>query len=207
MVRLSTKLQRFFKEHKSPEVDLTDILKLVEERVFGVLFVILSLPSALPIPAPGYSTPFGLLMLLLALQLMIGAKIPWLPECIAKYPVKLETAQVFLKIGLPWLYRIEAITRQRLSFICTTLPGRIIIGIAITLVSILMIIPIPGTNTLPAISIFVTGFGLQEHDGAISLAGLTLCILGIMLSASIIIATAWGSSSLLDLIRIWLRSL
>ena len=202
MARLSKKLQDFFEDHKSPEVYLTDILKLVEERVFGVLFVILSLPSALPIPAPGYSTPFGFLMLLLALQLTIGAKTPWFPQCIAKYPVKLETAQVFLKIGLPWLHRIEAITRQRLSFVCTALPSRMVIGIVITLVSILMIIPIPGTNTLPAISIFVTGFGLQEHDGAISLAGLTLCILGIVLSPSIIIATAWGSSSLMDLIRI-----
>ena len=64
MARQSKKLQDFFEEHKSPEVYLTDILKLVEERVFGVLFVILSLPSALPIPAPGYSTPFGFLMLL-----------------------------------------------------------------------------------------------------------------------------------------------
>nr|WP_245894793.1 exopolysaccharide biosynthesis protein [Nostoc cycadae] len=34
------------------------------------------------------------------------------------------------------------------------------IGIAIALMSISMMIPIPGTNILPAMGIFVTGFGL-----------------------------------------------
>ncbi|BBD57245.1 hypothetical protein NIES2109_00100 [Nostoc sp. HK-01] len=52
------------------------------------------------------------------------------------------------------------------------------IGIAIALMSISMMIPIPGTNTLPAMGIFVTGFGLLEDDGAISLGGLVLSLMG-----------------------------
>ena len=67
--------------------------------------------------------------------------------------------------------------------------------------SISMMIPIPGTNTLPAIGIFVTGFGLVEDDGAISLAGLVLCLLGATLSISILVAVIWGGSSLLDVIK------
>ncbi|MDJ0795759.1 MAG: exopolysaccharide biosynthesis protein [Calothrix sp. MO_167.B12] len=205
MARLSQELERFFfEEQKSPKVNLTDILLLAGERIFGFLFVILSLPSALPVPAPGYSIPFGVLMLILAIQLMIGAKTPWLPKKMAKHPIKLETVQGFLKAGLPWLRRIEAVTRPRLSYICTTLPGKITIGIAIALMSITMMIPIPGTNTLPAIGIFVTGFGLQEDDGAISLAGLVICLMGAVLSASVVIAVVWGGSSLVDLIKVWL---
>lgn len=87
MARLSQELERFFfEEQKSPEVNLTDILLLGGERVFGFLFVILSLPSALPVPAPGYSIPFGVLMLILAIQLIVGAKTPWLPKKMAKTP-------------------------------------------------------------------------------------------------------------------------
>jgi hypothetical protein len=70
-----------------------------------------------------------------------------------------------------------------------------------------MMIPIPGTNTLPAMGIFVTGFGLMEDDGAISLAGLVLCLMGGILSTSILLAVFWGSSSLLDLLKEWLGSL
>jgi hypothetical protein len=70
--------------------------------------------------------------------------------------------------------------------------------------AISMMIPIPGTNTLPAMGVFVTGFGLLEDDGAISLSGLVLCVMGAILSTSILFALIWGGSSLLDVIKTWL---
>jgi hypothetical protein len=205
MARLSNELQRYFFEEERPSnVSLAEILLLAKERIFGFLLVILSLPSALPIPAPGYSVPFGVLIFLLAVQLIVGAKTPWLPQKMMNYPIKLQTVQGFLKKGIPWLQRIEAIARPRLSYICTTLPGRVTIGSAIALMAISMMIPIPGTNTLPAMGIFVTGFGLLEDDGAISLGGLVLCVMGAILTTSILFALIWGGSSILDLIKTWL---
>ena len=205
MARLSVELQRyFFEEERQAEIKLVDILALAEERIFGFLLVILSLPSALPVPAPGYSVPFGILMFLLAIQLIFGAKYPWLPEKMLKGSMKLERVQKFVKAGIPWLKRIEALTRPRMTSICTSLPGRETIGVAIALMSISMMIPIPGTNTLPAIGIFVTAFGLQEDDGFISLGGLVICLIAATLSTSIIIAVIWGGTSLLDVIKTWL---
>ncbi|MGM3309284.1 exopolysaccharide biosynthesis protein [Anabaena sp. WFMT] len=205
MAKLSNELQRYFFEEERPEkVTLADILLLAKERIFGFLLVILSLPSALPVPAPGYSTPFGVLIFLLAIQLIAGAKTPWLPPKMFNHPLQLSTVQGFLKAGLPWLRRIEAIARPRLSYVCTTLPGRITIGSAIALMAISMMIPIPGTNTLPAMGIFVTAFGLSEDDGAISLGGLVLCVMGAILTTSILFALMWGGSSLLDVIKTWL---
>ncbi len=205
MAKLSNELERFFFETKQPsQVKLADILLLAKERIFGFLLVILSLPSALPIPAPGYSVPFGILIFLLAIQLIAGSKTPWLPQRMVNHPIKLETVQGFLKKGIPGLRRIEAIARPRLVYICVTLPGRVVIGSAIALMAISMMIPIPGTNTLPAIGIFVTSFGLLEDDGAISLGGLILCLMGGILTTSILIGVIWGGSSLLDYIKIWL---
>ncbi|WP_026734136.1 exopolysaccharide biosynthesis protein [Fischerella sp. PCC 9605] len=202
MARLSSELQRFFFEVEQPsQVRLADILLLAKERIFGFLFVVLSLPSALPVPAPGYSTPFGILIFLLAIQLIVGSKTPWLPQRMVNHSIKLETVQGFLKAGIPWLQRIEAIARPRLIHICTTLAGRVTIGCTIALMGISMMIPIPGTNTLPAMGIFVTGFGLLEDDGAISLGGLVLCLMGGILTTSILIGLIWGGSSLLDYIK------
>lgn len=205
MAKLSVELQRyFFEQEREPLVKLADILSLAEERIFGFLLVILALPSALPIPAPGYSIPFGILIFVLAVQLLTGAKSPWLPQRMMNSSIKLKTAQGVVSTAIPWLRRIEAITRPRMTYLCTSLPGRIFIGSAIALMSISMMIPIPGTNTLPAIGIFVTGFGLQEDDGAITLGGLVLCLMGAILSGSILIALYWGGSSLLDAIKSWL---
>ncbi|MEO1376565.1 MAG: exopolysaccharide biosynthesis protein [Cyanobacteria bacterium J06635_10] len=202
MAKLSNELNRFFfEEQRGDTVTLENILELAGERIFGFLFVILSLPSALPVPAPGYSIPFAIVMFFLAAQLIIGRKEPWLPSKFANRPIKTKLVQKFIKGGIPWLRRIEAVTRPRLPFVCTTLPGKIIIGVAISLMSIFMMIPIPGTNTLPAIGIFVTGFGLLEDDGAISLGGLTICAIAAILIGSIFAVAIWGGTSLIDQIK------
>ncbi|MGD1875611.1 MAG: exopolysaccharide biosynthesis protein [Mastigocoleus sp.] len=205
MAKLSKELHQFFFEgEQTSHVTLETILQIAGESIFGFLFVVLSLPSAIPVPAPGYSIPFGVLMLILAGQLIIGREKPWLPKKMANSPIKLEVVQGILKIGLPWLRRIEGITRPRLPFVCKTFPGRVIIGSAIALMSVFMMIPIPGTNTLPAIGIFVTGFGLVEDDGAISLGGLGICLTAIILIGSVIAAVIWGGSSLIDYIKAFL---
>jgi hypothetical protein len=172
--------------NRSSEVTLNEILEIAGERTFGFLFVILALPSALPIPAPGYSTPFGFVMLLLALQLIVGSEQPWLPEKLRKKGFERTAVQGVIRKGIPWLQKIEMVAKPRLTGVCTSRAGRVVIGCAIALMSISMMIPIPLTNTLPAMGIFVTGFGLLDDDGAISLAGLTLCVLGATLSTTVL---------------------
>lgn len=202
MARLSTELHRyFFEEVETPHVTLKEILSLAGERTFGFLFVLLALPSALPVPAPGYSIPFGIVMLLLAIQLIIGRTRPWVPEGWKDKQFDLIAVQKVVKAGMPWLRRLEAVSRPRLTYVCASLPGRVVIGMAIALMSISMMIPIPGTNTLPAIGIFVTGFGLLDDDGVISMAGLVLCVLGGTLSVLILLFGYEAVKAAIDLLK------
>ncbi len=204
MAKLSTDLQDYFFGDSAPElITLQEVLQLSGDRTFGFLMVMLAFPSALPIPAPGYSTPFGLLILVLAVQMLWGRHEPWLP--FSQRSLKLSRVQGILKAGLPWLKWIENLARPRWSVVCDTRAGRFVLAIAVSLMAISMMIPIPGTNTLPAMGIFVVGFGLLEKDGLISLIGLFLCLCGLILTTSIITALIWGGASLLDVIRQWLR--
>ena len=59
-----------------------------------------------------------------------------------------------------------------------------------------MMIAITGTNTLPAMSIFIIGFGLLDDDGAISLAGLLLCLIAAIFALSILYALFMGGTLL-----------
>ncbi len=186
--KLSVELQRhFFSEECSAQVSLASVLDLAGERVFGFLFVLLALPSALPVPAPGYSIPFGILLLILAVQLIIGRQRPWFPKKWLNHQIPIEKVRGFIRAGLSWLQRIELISRPRLTTVCTSFVGRVVIGCAIALMAISMMIPIPGTNTLPAIGIFITGFGLLDDDGVISVAGVGVCLMGLTLSLFILI--------------------
>lgn len=211
MAKLSTDLNRFFFEDDRGEtIALHEILTLTGERAFAVLFVLTSFPSALPLPAPGYSTPFGLLIVLLASQLILGYTQPWFPQKWLQWTIPLSMAQKVLQVGLPWLNRLEAITRPRLSFLCTSSIGRLVIGCAIALMGLSMMIPIPGTNTLPAMGVFVTGFSFLEDDGAITLGGLTLCLMGFLLSTSILVAIlffGFQGAEALDVVKEWIKNL
>lgn len=208
MAKLSVELNRyFFAEARSEKVTLADILNLTEERIFGFLMVILSLPSALPLPAPGYSVPFGIAIFFLAVQLIIGRDRPWLPAKILQGSMKLETVQKFIKMGTPWIERIENVTKPRLAYLCTSPPGRVMLGIAIALMAISMMIPIPGTNTLPAMGIFVISFGLLEDDGLICIAGLFLCSLGFALTTSILVFGTVAVERVINVIKDYLINL
>ena len=201
MARLSVELEQFFfDELRSEQVTLADILNLAEERTFGFLFILLALPSALPIPAPGYSIPFGIVMFVLAMQLMAGRHRPWLPKSWKEKGFGLTQVQNVIKAGLPWLQRIEVLSRPRLTPVCTSRGGRIVLGLAIALMAMCMMIPIPGTNTLPAIGIFITGFGLLDDDGFISLAGITVCLIAGSLVGVILFAGVQGGSAALKFI-------
>ena len=208
MAKLSVELDRyFFEETRNPDVTLAEILALAGERIFGFLFVLISIPSALPIPAAGYSIPFAIVIFLLAIQLVIGRQRPWMPQKMLNQSIKLETAQGFIKAALPWFRRIEAITKPRFAYLCTSLPGQILIGSAIALMSISMMIPLPLTNTIPAMGIFITAFGLLEDDGLICIAGLFVCTVGATVSISVLVVGEKVVRATFDLIQTWIGSL
>lgn len=199
MAQLSAELKAQFLAEDSPEeFSLEDVLALAGERTFGFLFVLLALPSALPIPAPGYSVPFGILLAWLAVQMALGSDQPWLPKQWRSQSIGRERLAGLINAALPWLQKLEILSRPRLVPICRSPLGRLILGGAVTLMGLSMIAPIPGTNTLPAMGIFVVGLGLVDDDGAIALLGATG---GIVVTVSIWTAIIWGGSSLIDLIK------
>ena len=67
------------REHSAVGLTLGEVFQRIGDRGFGLLLIVLSLPSALPIPAAGYSTPFGIIIAVLALQMLAGRTSPWIP--------------------------------------------------------------------------------------------------------------------------------
>ncbi|MEB3175815.1 MAG: exopolysaccharide biosynthesis protein [Cyanobacteriota bacterium] len=207
MAALSKELERyFFEEEHGETVSLAQVMALAQEKVFGIILILLSFPSALPIPAPGYSTPFGILILCIGAQLILGREQLWLPLSWQRQTFKVKTAQGVLQKGLPWLRRLEKLAHPRLPGFGASRLGRTVMGLTISLMAMSMILPIPGTNTLPAMSIFVTAFGLQEEDGLICLLGTLFSILIAVLMVSVVYVFFNGGLSLIDLLKDWLKT-
>jgi hypothetical protein len=167
-------------------------------RAFGLAFLLTSLPSALPVPAAGYSTVFGILILILAGQMLAGRKTPWIPEWALKKQLSLH-----LRSGIKsFLGRVfhysELFVKPRFH----VLGGKVMVwssGITIALMAILMIIPIPGTNTLPAMIIFLTGLALSEEDGLLLLISILVGFVAALIYFTLLsVIFYYGLSSLTE---------
>lgn len=184
---------------------VSDLAKRVGDRGFGLLLLILSLPSALPVPAPGYSVPFGILLLILAVQMLIGRQHPAFPKAMAMRRISRKNAQRFIASAIAIFHKLEWIIRPRLRWIGYR-GGRLLMGALVAIMAILMMIPIPLTNTFPAIVIFLIGVGLTEEDGLFVLAACAIGVFAVCLYGALIWAIWAFGPEVIDLIKDTIRS-
>ena len=160
---------------ESESLTVAQLVERVGDRGFGLLLVVLSLPSALPVPAAGYSVPFGMMLAVLALQMMLGKSHPVFPQRMSRASISRGMAERLLG-GAAWIFRrVEWIVRPRLRWIGSS-GGQVLMGVLVLLMAILMMIPIPMTNTFPAFVIFLIGVGLTEEDGLFAMGA---CLVGV----------------------------
>jgi len=185
-------------------------VRLIADRVgdkgFGILLVILSLPSALPVPAPGYSTPFGIVLMLLGLQMMSGRGRPWLPERVLRKEISKEFAGKLVRSANRFLGLAERLIRPRMRWI-NRKGGRMFLGCVVLLMASLMILPIPLTNTLPAGVIFLVGVSLSEDDGLVAIGSFLAGLLAAAFYAYIIYLLATVGMEGVVQLKDWIKGL
>lgn len=179
---LSQNIENLLKNNT--HLSLKKVMEQTDESIFGFLLALLALPSALPVPAPGYSTPFGIVIIILSLQIIIGKKYPWFPAKIKEKEIPLEKFKKGIQKINKFIVFFEKLIHPRLSFIYTK--GQPLVGIMILLCGISMLIPIPGTNTIPALGVFALGIGMIEKDGLLGIGGMLISFLGITITAIIL---------------------
>src|SRR5947209_3390885 len=76
--KVSDQLERWLKSEGDKTVG--SLIELFEEKSFAILFVILLGVPALPLPTGGATHVFEIIAALLALQLIAGRDVIWLPR-------------------------------------------------------------------------------------------------------------------------------
>lgn len=162
------------------DISIGDLFRALGERAFGALLLVFALPNVVPTP-PGTSALLGLPLVILSAQLMLGQS-PWLPRIIADRAMKRADFAALVARIAPWLTRGERLLRPRLS-VAVSRPAERLIGGLCLLLSLILALPIPLGNILPALTICLFAFALLERDGLFALAGLagTLVSLAVLL--------------------------
>lgn len=168
------------------ETSLGQILDRVSSKSFGVLLMILSLPSALPVPAPGYSVPFGIALIFLASQIIMRRETPLLPEKVLQRKIKTKKNTKVVGFMVKFLQFFEIFVRPRLTFVFRAPFFYRLLGCVILACACSMCIPIPLTNTGPALGVFLIGLGMVEEDGLASAGGVFVSFAGIALTLTVL---------------------
>ncbi len=174
---------------RQDDLSLGEIIDVFGRRAFGAVLFVLALPNLLPLP-PGSSTVLGSPLMLFSPQIAVGFPHPWLPRFAEARRVSGADLAKTLTPLLPWVERIETVSRPRLGFLFGAVGDRLI-GLVCTLLSFVLILPIPLGNLLPALTIGVLGFSLAQRDGVMTLVGYLLATISfgvLVLSAGAVVA-------------------
>ncbi len=201
---LSESLQRLLATEKGHSVTVGEILDRVGSKGFGLLMMVLALPSALPVPAAGYSTPFGILFVFLGGQMLIGRREPWLPQWARKISFKASLAEKMLAGAAKGFGLLEHLVKPRLEWVASR-PGMACLSLLVVVMACLMILPIPLTNTAPAMVIFLIGVGLCERDGLFAAAAVVLGILAVAFYAFVIYVLITAGIEGVEQIKDWIK--
>lgn len=192
-------------DREEGEFTFRDFLAGIDTRSFGFLLVVLSIPSALPVPAPGYSVPFGIVLAVLATQLIARRAQPIFPERILNRRLKAKSDSRFVRTMAKFIGFFERFSRPRGMRWFALGPFERILGGMVLLCSISMMLPIPLTNTLPALGIFLIGMALLGKDLLFGILGLLVGLAGIALTTTLLVLISKFGMDGVDMVKTWIR--
>ena len=178
-------------------ITLGELRDRLARRGFGLLMILLALPTLIPVLPPGSAAFIGFLYILLSLQMLFGKDEPWLPKRLSRYRLSTRTIAALRTRGIPFLRRVERFSRPRPLLLDERIVSRGVAFIVLVL-GIVLLSPLPFLNTLPALAVLLMGIGLLNRDGVFIAAGL-------LLTAVVLLAIGFGLGTLYTLLNRLLR--
>jgi len=190
--RASELLEDFLAHDHDERITLGDLVRILGDRAFGALILLLAIPNVLPVP--GLSTVTGLPIALVAVQMMLGRHEPWLPRRLAAAGIERGAFLRVVARAHPHVARIERrLLTPRLPALTTPTAERLL-GLAILVLALVLALPIVFGNQPPAFAMALIALGLIEKDGAFVIAGLVAGVLAIGIVAAVVLGLFQGAS-------------
>ncbi len=169
---MSERLIRALDEVKTlPVITLGNIVDKVQEEALLILCIVCIIPFMQPIPIPGLSTLLGLVILLQGIGLLLWGK----PLLTARLKLTVITHEKFdfIHKGAKKFSAFASVISLFKHPIVNSRGSQILAGLSvICLASFLSLpLPIPFSNFVPAMGIFILCIGLLEDDVMLMVIG------------------------------------
>lgn len=195
---LSEELQVLIHTFAERSVRLREVLEVLRGRGYTILLIVLTLPFCTPIPMPGFSGPFGLIVALIGFRLALLQK-PWLPARLLDTNLPARFFPRVLAATRKLARSLERFLKPRLVRLLHWRLVQHFIGVMIFVSGLLMMLPfpIPFSNGLPALTILLLAAAMLEDDGYVAVAGAVMFLVTLIFFAAI----GWSGAEFVNFIR------
>jgi hypothetical protein len=164
-------LDRLFAGPRDSLLTIRAFVEGLEDRSYAFIIAALNVPNIVPTGIPMLSTVSGVPMLLLVVQYFLGRPTPSLPEFVARRGLPRGKLQDLLQgRARRFIERIENAIHPRRDWWVNGTPRRLL-QITWALLILLLALPIPFDNLIPAWAIMFFCFALLERDGVMAQLG------------------------------------
>ncbi len=182
-------LERLLKYPDRAKITVRELLGGLESRAFGVPLAVLSAGEVVPVPVPGFTFVISAPMAAIGAQMMVDRQRLWLPKSLLNRRLPARLVKRIARAMLPAVRRIDRISGPRASIV-TGSAGRRLAGLCVLLLSLLIALPIPGTNAPLALIVLVLALGLIRGDGLLIAGGMVLTVVATALMGTVALAFA-----------------
>lgn len=171
-LRFSSELREILARFDDRPVRLAELLEATRGRGYQLLLVLIALPFVGPIPLPGFSLPFGFAVALIGARLALDKK-PWLPRKLLQRELSPRALAKVLGAASHIMRGIEYFLRPRLGFVRAHAVFSRVAGVLISISGLMLMLPLPlpFSNSLPAWTVLLLAAGALGRDGLFFFAG------------------------------------
>jgi hypothetical protein len=178
--KVSDQLERWLKG--DGQKTLGGLIDAFGKGSFAIIFVVLMAVPALPLPTGGVTHVLEIVVMLLALELIVGRRTVWLPQRWRKLELAGAKQEKFIATLLRRIRSLERFSRPRGRWLfghraSGSVFGAIVLGLALTA---FLAPPFSGLDTLPSLGVVVLALGYLLTDIALSLGGLVIGAAGVV---------------------------
>src|SRR3954452_21360892 len=163
---------------------LGGLIAVLEEKSFALLFVLLLGVSALPLPTGGATHFFEIVAILLALQLIAGRDMIWMPKRWRGLQLAGKSRQRFLTTLIKVLRWLERFSRPRLRFLFDHRLSNVVFGLLVIggCLAAFFAPPFSGLDTLPSLGVVLLSLAVLLEDILVAVVAVVIGVAGVLLS-------------------------
>ena len=167
------KLEDAESENGNSKVSVGGILEALKHKGFGAFFIAPTIITILPTGAiPGVPAACGILLLLIAVQIVFGREHPWIPSKIKNIEFSKQKYKNAIEKAKPYIEKIDNYIHPRLELLTKGIMKQISALVSIALsIAIITVGFIPMAPALFGSAILWIGIGFSARDGALILLG------------------------------------